>query len=541
MNIPAIFHEHESNYSFAMENNKIVIRLRVSKFDDLRVYLVYGKKYDYQNEQSEIEMYVKYEDEFFCYFESTIDVEDKRVAYIFKIIENGKTYYYSEDGLTEKYDFFNSFYNFFQIPYINEIDIHKEVKWLKNAVFYQIFIDRFLIGDKEKDKSYINLKWGDKPNPKSFAGGDLKGIIEKLEYIKSLGVNVIYLTPIFSSISNHKYDINDFFEVDKHFGGKKVLKELVDKAHDLGIKIVLDAVFNHCSDQLMQFDDVKKNGLKSKYHNWFIIDGDYPDMENVNYETFASVSYMPKFNTSNPEVSEFLLNVAKYWTNEIGIDGWRLDVSDELSHDFWRQFRKEIKSINEDIAIIGESWHNSYPFLQGDQFDSIMNYAFTKSCLDYFAWDNISAEDMSNKLNTILIRNKTQVNNMMLNLLDSHDTLRFFTQVKKDRKKMLSAIALMIFFPGASMIYYGTEIKMEGGFDPDSRRTFNWNKDEWDIEFMDELKKLLKTKAENKLLKNGDVRIYSKDESLIVERYIDYYKITLNINNNFEIEIFNIM
>lgn len=537
MNVSAIFHNHESNYSFAMENNKIVIRLRVSKFDDLRVYLVYGKKYDYQNEQNEMEMYIKYEDQFFAYFETTIEVEDKRFAYIFKIIENGETYYYSEDGLSENYDFFNSFYNFFQIPYINEVDVHKEVKWLKNAVFYQIFIDRFLMGDEEKDKSYINLKWGEKPNPKSFAGGDLRGIIEKLDYIKSLGVNVIYLTPIFSSISNHKYDINDFFEVDKHLGSKKVLRELVDKAHSLGIRIVLDAVFNHCSDQLMQFEDVKKNGLKSKYHNWFIIDGDYPDMENVNYETFASVAYMPKFNTSNSEVASFLLRVAKYWTNEIGIDGWRLDVSDELSHDFWRQFRKEIKSINEDIAIIGESWHNSYSFLQGDQFDSIMNYAFTKSCLDYFAWENINVEKMANRLNSILIRNKTQVNNMMLNLLDSHDTLRFYTQVQKDSKKLLSAIALMTFFPGASMIYYGTEIKMEGGFDPDSRRTFNWNEDEWDSKFMDEIKTLLNIKSENELLKNGEVKIYSKDKTLFVERYIDNFKITLKINENFEFKI----
>ncbi len=225
-----------------------------------------------------------------------------------------------------------------------------------------------------------------------------------------------------------------------------------------GIRVVLDAVFNHCSMNSKEFIDVINQGKDSPYYDWFMIDGDFPDIEKVNYECFASCYYMPKWNTSNAEVRKHLIDIGLYWIKEANIDGWRLDVSDEVSHQFWRQFRLAIKDVKQDCVLIGENWHDAYPYLMGDQYDSIMNYAFTKASLDCFAFDRFKAKDLVERLNHILMRNQTQVNQMNLNLLDSHDTHRIFTQVGNSKDKVLAALALMFIFPGVPCIYYGTEI-----------------------------------------------------------------------------------
>lgn len=520
----------DSNYCFATGEKEIVIRLRASEKDkDIKIFLVYGPKYEYQVRQYETRMYPCCEDGTYQYFEKKLSLKDVRLAYIFRIEENGRSYYFSEDGVTEKYSFSDSFYNFFQVPYINENDRIKTVDWMRSAVFYQVFIDRFNRGDDKKDLSYINMKWGERPTPKSFAGGDLRGIIDKLDYIAGLGVNALYLTPIFRSISNHKYDIMDYWTIDPMFGTKDDLKELVQKCHERGIRVVLDAVFNHCSMLCKEFQDVMRKGLKSDYYEWFMINGDYPDPEKMNYECFAACNYMPKLNTAVPEVQRFLIDTGLYWIREADIDGWRLDVSDEVSHDFWRQFRKAVKKEKPECVLIGESWHNASDFLQGDQFDSIMNYAFTKACLDYFAHDNFDAKQMSEKLNNILMRNATPVNDMMLNLLDSHDTHRIYTETEKDKKKVLAAMALEAVFPGAMCIYYGTEICMEGGYDPDSRRCFDWDEEDWDKDFMKKVKEIIGLKKE-KIMQYGDTRIFSDQDDLIVERILGKEKIVLTIN-----------
>ena len=385
-------------------------------------------------------------------------------------------YYFSEDGITEDYDYKLGFYNFFQYPYINRADVMRTVEWLDDAVFYQIFVDRFCRGDAGKDDSYINCRWGDIPTPSTFAGGDLVGIRQKLPYIRDLGCNALYLTPVFQSVSNHKYDISDYYQVDEQFGGNRELGHLVEEAHRLGMKVVLDAVFNHCSERLSQFQDVLKNGRRSPYYSWFIIDGERPDRERGNFEMFASCAYMPKFDTSNEEVQQFLAGVGCYYLREYGIDGWRLDVSDEVSHDFWRYFRRAVKREREDAVLIGENWHDASSYLRGDQYDSIMNYAFTKACLDYFARGRFDARQMAWRLNEIRMRNTDTVNRMMLNLLDSHDTHRFFSEVEGDQEAMEAALCLLYLFPGVPCIFYGTEILTEGGYDPDCRRCMDWGR-----------------------------------------------------------------
>jgi glycosidase len=530
MNQYALLHIPDSRYCFAVDRDEIVIRFRAAKEDTgIRVKLVYGAKYEYQTRRQTVEMTAHYEDNLYKYYEKRLKLKDVRLAYIFQIEENGHRYYYSEDGLTDTYNYPEAFYNFFQMPYINENDYMKVVPWMPGAVFYQIFVDRFFRGDPEKDGSYINMKWGELPTPTSFAGGDIRGIVEKLDYLQDLGVNAIYLTPIFQSKSNHKYDIENYKKIDPMFGSLEDFKELVSKAHKRGIRIILDAVFNHCSMDMKEFRDVLEKGKKSAYYNWFLIDGDYPDPEKMNYECFASCNYMPKLNTANEEVQAFLLDIALYWIREADIDGWRLDVSDEVSHEFWRQFRRQVKATKEDCVIIGENWHDAYPYLMGDQYDSIMNYAFTKACLDYFAHGKFCAEQMAEKLNNILMRNTQQVNNMMLNLLDSHDTHRIYTETGKDKNRVLSAIALAVIYPGAICLYYGTEICMEGGYDPDSRRCFDWEEDNWDKDFLNAVRELLAYKKK-KIVQEGIVRISAEDDVLHVERRLENRKLVLRIN-----------
>ncbi|SDB30978.1 Glycosidase [Pseudobutyrivibrio sp. YE44] len=540
MNRHALLHIPESRYCFATAVDEVVIRLRTAKEDaaaGLKVQLIYGVKYDYQKERNTVDVPLKYEDELFAYYEVKLKITDVRFVYIFKLQVGAESLYYSEDGLTDTYNYEECFYNVFQFPYINENDVMPMVDWMQSSVFYQIFVDRFYKGDDEKDTSYIDMKWGDRPTPKSFAGGDIKGIIKKLDYIKELGISAIYLTPIFESDSNHKYDIKNYKKIDPHFGTIQDLINLVKEAHDRGIKIVLDAVFNHCSYEMEQFQDVMKNGKESIYYDWFLIDGDKPDMKKRNYECFAYCDYMPKLNTACEDVQDFLLDIATYWIKVADIDGWRLDVADEVSHDFWRRFRKAVKGQKSDAVIIGENWHDAYPALMGDQQDSIMNYAYTKICLDYFAKERSDAVQTAERLNAILMRNTEQVNYMMLNLLDSHDTHRFFSEAGNNKKKLETALALTMFFPGTPCLYYGTEQAMEGGYDPDCRRCFNWNESEWDKEFLNKVKSLLSLKRTNKALQYGDVSITADNKKLIVKRSLEDKTIELVVTSPTEYEI----
>lgn len=518
MNEHAILHMPDSKYCFPVGEQEVIIRLRMAREDQAaKVSMIHACKYEFHEKRQKTQMEIKYTDRLYHYYEIRLKLSDVRLAYVFEIENEGRTYYFCEDGLTEQYNFEEGFYNFFQLPYINANDVMPVVDWMKRAVFYQIFVDRFYMGNQEKDKSYINMRWEEKPTPKSFAGGDIRGIIEKLDYLKELGITAIYLTPIFQSISNHKYDTIDYMTIDTQFGTKEDFAELVKKAHDRNIRIVLDAVFNHCSMQMRQFADVMEKGSESKYYEWFLIDGDYPEPEKCNYECFAACNYMPKLNTANENVQEFLIQIALYWIKEFDIDGWRLDVSDEISHVFWRKFREAVKKEKSDAVIIGENWHDAYPYLQGEQYDSIMNYAFTKACLDYFARDNFNARQMAEKLNANLMRNTEQVNKMMLNLLDSHDTHRFFTEVKKDKDRLLAAVALTMIFPGAPCMYYGTEICLEGGYDPDSRRGFYWDETKWDKSVMEKIRELTHLRV-NEAIAEGDVRIYENSQMLVVER-----------------------
>lgn len=226
-------------------------------------------------------------------------------------------------------------------------------------------------------------------------GGTLKGICENIDYIEKLGINCIYLNPIFEAASYHKYDTIDYFEIDPCLGNKADLKELVQQCHKRGIRVILDGVFNHCGADFFAFRDVRQNGKASRYYNWFyhlpetIQYADPPD-----YEAFAYVKEMPKLNTGNPEVVEYLCNVGTYWIREADIDGWRLDVANEINHEFWRAFRHAVRAVKEDIFLIGEIWEEAGIWLQGDQFDSTMNYTFSYLCRDFLERENFRSVNL---------------------------------------------------------------------------------------------------------------------------------------------------
>ncbi len=513
----------ESQWANPIDVDEIIIRLRTAK-EKLEVYLVYGWQFDLPIVWNEIKMEVAYEDELFYYYETRIRLDDRRLCYVFKINDGHNDYYFSEDGLSENYDLADAYYNFFQMPYINEADLFPTVAWMKEAVFYQIFVDRFARANFSKDDSYINMVWEDKPSPVSFAGGDLLGIVDKLDYLKDLGVSAIYLTPIFRSNSNHKYDIIDYFKIDPHFGDEDDFRKLVENLHTRDMKLVLDGVFNHMSKDNPIFQDVLAKQKDSDYFDWFYIN------EDKTYETFAKVTAMPKINTSNKKVQKYLIDVGKYWIEKFDIDGWRLDVSDEISHDFWRAFRKEIKGLKKDAVIIGENWHDGSSFLMGDQFDSIMNYSFTKASLDYFKGE-IEARAMAFRLNRVLVRNKDQVNRMNLNFLDTHDTLRFLTEVDGSEDKLLSGIALMTVFIGTTSMYYGTEIGLEGAYDPDCRRSFLWDRIGEKENLIRKIKEIFALKRKD-AIREGGIRVKSDEGLLIIERFYGSSKIKLVINLN---------
>ena len=534
MNLQAIYHLPKSNYCYAYDKDTIHIRLRGAKRDIKKVVLIYGDKYIWEESKKEVSMSFNCSDEKYDYFKASIIPINKRLTYYFMIEGEKESLYYTEMGFSEELKSEDIYKYGFNYPYINEIDVHKVPEWVKDAVFYQIFPERFYNGDKTNDPENVKL-WGELPKRDSFFGGDIKGIIKKLDYLTELGVNAIYTTPIFESPSNHKYDTTNYKKIDPHFGDLETVKILVRLCHERGIKVIFDAVFNHSGYTFFAFQDVIKKGKDSPYYDWFHIKEWPITVEPLSYETFAFAKSMPKLNTANPKLKEYLLDVAKYWIEEANIDGWRLDVANEIDHHFWREFRQVVKKTRSDAYIVGEVWHNSLPWLMGDQFDAIMNYPFTNICIKYFAQENIDEKRFREGINRIIMSNTQQVNEVMLNLLDSHDTFRFLTKSKGDVNKLKLASAFQLTYTGTPCIYYGTEIGMEGEDDPDCRRCMEWDKDKWNMDLLSHYKTLIYIRNKYTPLRRGSFKWIEikKDIISFVREYKDeQVYVLINHNNN---------
>ena len=367
----------------------------------------------------------------------------------------------------------------------------KTPDWVKDAIFYQIFPDRFA-SSKRIEKPHNLETWDSPPTTFGFKGGDLLGVVERLDYLQDLGVNAIYFTPIFQSTANHRYHTHDYFQIDPILGGNAAFKTLLDTAHARGIRVIIDGVFNHASRGFYQFNHALENGEASPYRDWFNFNG-FPVRayaEPINYDAWWGLAALPKFNTRNPQVREYIFRVAEYWVQQ-GVDGWRLDVPGEIDDDeFWRDFRRRVKAINPDAYIVGEIWHRADRWLQGDQFDAVMNYQFTRACLDFFI-DNINramiqeqsygevqtigADEFVRLLTDLTAWYPPEIVQAQMNLLDSHDTARFVSIAHGDVTALKLALLTMFCYVGAPTIYYGDEIAMEGARDPDCRRGMNWD------------------------------------------------------------------
>lgn len=541
-NKAALMHSTKQNYCFGISKYSFKIRVRFDKKDDIKnVFAVYGSL-DFYKKQYKKPLEVELIDEFYKYYTGIISYNDPRISYVILIeLKDGSSYYLSEEGLSINYDFSYYFYSSFTLSYLNEIDIIQNNKVFNGNIFYQIFPERFCLGDNSKDKSYINRDWyslalkGSNNNciQDTFIGGDLSGIIKKLDYIKDLGVNTIYMTPIYKSSTNHKYDVEDYFDIDPMFGNKKIFKTLVDEAHKRNMNVVIDLVFNHSSDLNPLFLDVKEKGKNSKYYDYYMVHGEIVKNDPINYETFGpEVKNMPKLNSNNFLEMDYFVEVGKYYIEKFNVDGYRLDVANEVSHTFWQNFKLNLRKIKPDIILIGECWNDASNFISRNEFESVMNYPFLLVSKKFFIDNLYTPSTFAYKLNSLLARYCDNTNKMMLNLLDSHDVERYFNFVKGDFNLYFLSFVTLIVYPGWPMIYYGDEIFMEGGRDPDNRRGMVWSSPYFNNEKHTFFKNILLLRQKYSSLKDGETKIYSKNNLVYIERFNNKEKVTLILNHS---------
>ena len=487
MELTAIYHRPESEYAYLYKEGQVHIRIRTKKEDIKKIVLHYGDPFIFiEDSYEDVKEMVKVtSDALFDYWQVAVSVRFARLQYLFELEDKeGQSILYGDKGFTD-----NSPENLalegngFKLPYIHEIDGCQVPDWVSKTVWYQIFPERFANGNVGLSPEGV-LDWDSSIRPKTtdFFGGDLQGIIDHLDYLQELGITGLYLCPIFESPSNHKYNTTDYFEIDRHFGDKETFRQLVEQAHLRGMKVMVDAVFNHIGDQSAQWQDVLKHGEKSVYRDWFHIQ-EFPvtndklvNPKELPYHTFAFASYMPKLNTANPEVKDYLLSVSTYWIEHFDIDAWRLDVANEVDHQFWRDFRKAVLAKKPDLYILGEVWHTSQPWLNGDEFHAVMNYPLSDSIKDYFLRGCKKTSQFIAEINCQSMYYKQQISEVMFNLLDSHDTERILTTAQGDIQLVKSALAFLFLQRGTPCIYYGTELELGGGMDPDCRRVMPWDR-----------------------------------------------------------------
>lgn len=421
--------------------------------------------------------------------------------------------------------------------------------WVKNAIFYQIFPDRFAKSPNLEKPTHIE-PWDAPLTRNGFKGGDLMGVYEKLDYLQDLGINAIYFNPIFTSAANHRYHTYDYYNVDPILGGNPVFFMLLAEAHKRGIRIILDGVFNHASRGFFQFNHILENQEKSPYLDWFTVYG-FPMnayQGKPNYSCWWNLPALPQFNTDNPQVRAFLFEIARYWIAR-EVDGWRLDVPFEINDEtFWRQFRTATKLPNTDAYLVGEIPSEAQEWLQGDMFDGVMNYQFSTACIGFFGAGSrdeamisgmmglpeipsLDAARFANRTKVLLELYPRQNALAQLNLMDSHDTPRFLSMVSGNTDALRLATLFQMTYPGAPCIYYGNEIGMMGGRDPENRATFPWDESNWDHDLMKAFKTYTHIRLENAVLRTGEyVPMYAEGRHLAYLRHLEGQRMLVVIN-----------
>ncbi|MDD6380449.1 MAG: alpha amylase N-terminal ig-like domain-containing protein [Lachnospiraceae bacterium] len=529
-----ISHYADQRDCFFLENGKLRIRISAARGDMNAIYLHTRDKYidpaiadtraccrmkkiasdfghDYFSADIDIPQAGQYQKnpDMLClrYFFEMVDEAGARIWY------GDSRFFSGEPGDVEA---------MFDCPLISRRELTFRVPdWARNAVVYQIFPTRFATTEDVPDELWYKT-------PIAFNDdlhGNLKGITEHIPYLKELGVDVIYMTPIFRSNSSHKYDTIDYYAVDPSLGDEKDLHTLVNTAHRNGMRVMLDGVFNHTSPDFFAFRDIEENGTDSEYYDWYYLDssdvvrGDRT--HKPSYQSFAYVGFMPKLNLSNPDAAQYVIDVACHYIKDFGIDGWRLDVGDEIGHDFWKKFRRAVKSANPDALLVGEVWHFSPDFLQGDEWDSVMNYAFYKNIGEMICSGDIGPSEFLSQQSFLEGQYHSAVLPVLWNLIDSHDTSRFLWRAGGDKRKLALAAAFQMLLPGTPFIYYGDEIAMTGGDDPDNRRGMLWDEKKQDMDMYHWYQRLTYFRHTIRAITDGDYdRIDCDDERGLLEYHL---------------------
>lgn len=519
MNKSAIFHQSHDQWQAIVSATDVEIRLSSGK-DVLRVTVVFGDPHSgeitpmgWRWKSTAKEMELAYITEHAYIWKTVITPENKRLKYHFVIQSENEIHQFGEDGFTPINEEVGLWNNFF-LPYLHQGQQFNAPAWVKDTIWYQIFPERFNNGDKTNDPPGTQAWHRGPVTNKEIYGGDIAGIIEKLPYLADLGISGIYMTPIFESKTTHKYDTRNYFAIDPAFGTEADLVELVKRAHQLNIKVMLDAVFNHSGSDFPQWEDVKEHKVLSKYKEWFHIKSYDP----FTYETFSFEKNMPKLRLDHPEAKQYFIEVGKYWIEKADIDGWRLDVANETDLSFWNDFRKEVKSVKEDCYILGEVWHDSMQWLRGDRFDAVMNYPLGRSIID-FTSGRIDSTHFRYRMDKAFAHYPSKVSEVQFNLLDSHDTARLRNILNHDIRSAELAFALLFISFGSICVYYGSEIAMEGQYDPDNRRCMIWDPNTEELAFLKRFKRLIALRNQYPCLRNDSTWTWIETgELLVIER-----------------------
>lgn len=397
--------------------------------------------------------------------------------------------------------------------------------WVADAVFYQIFPDRFRNGDPANDPPGVR-PWGELPTPTSFFGGDIWGILEKLDYLEDLGATALYLTPIFRASTNHRYDTEDYFEVDPALGGNAALKRLVSELHRRGMRLALDGVFNHCGVGHPFFREAQMRGKDSPYWDWFGWGEGEPG-----YSCWAGCPSLPEWNHDNPRVRDYLLSVVRFWLREYEIDGWRLDTVEYLPPDFVKEIYQATKGVNPEAYVLGEVMGLGTPWFRQRALDGVMHYRLWEGLVHFFAREEWDASRFFRYLWHIFWSYPSWANFSSYTLLGSHDKPRFLTLAGGDISRVILAAAFLFAFPGAPAIYYGDEVGLEGGEDPDCRRCFPWERVEEGHPLLSLFRWLVGVRKRHPALRRGRLDFcFARDRTLVLRRALPEEEVLLVLN-----------
>ena len=487
MEFTGVYHKTSEQMSYPLDEDRLVINLKTG-YDVKKVFIHHGDPFDagilggnekWTGKREEI-VYIKRLPHQ-LWWTTTLTPPYKRCKYYFELHTEDEVWYYFEDGFLteEQVNMEGRLLQYFIVPWMNPADVNRTPAWVNDTVWYQIFPDRFCNGNPgKKDPDVLPWQTGKVTNSEKY-GGDLEGIRQKLPYLQDLGITGIYLNPVMEAETNHKYDTTDYTKIDPSFGDDESMRRLVSEAHDRGIRIMLDAVFNHCGRKFRPWRDVQEKGPDSEYADWFMVQdwseiGKHGDTRDGRFYSFAFADWMPKINTNNEEVINYFCHVCEDWIRKYDIDGIRFDVGNEVSHRFLKRMREHLKKIKPDIYLLGEIWHDAGQWLAGDEYDSVMNYPLMSGIHDFFLDRTMGKDEFEYMVNRCYTMYMQQNNNVLFNLLDSHDTERLMNRFH-DLDRFYQQLAVLFTLPGSPCIYYGTEIAMEGGFDPDCRRCMPWD------------------------------------------------------------------